>query len=417
MKNHSLVDPASELAKELVRQDQERLLPSFRFLRESTFNTQLLYHNIQSLPKHLKLVVNDEVFTKSDVLLFGETWTLPEDDIHLPGFAVASRIDCLALPRTYQQLMIGDFNRNIQLSNMRKTMDGYANIANLTVHDGDFTTTKNHIKIDLVPSNFDLHSGAYHSLTSHHKPLWISSRMGDRALSPIAKKMSREERIVDNGQNNNGTEPAELAGAAVVDDGALPAGIEEVKPTSHQHVDFDFSMMMEDGLHESILNITVDLNVGEQAGNGDGLAVASCSKEVGEGVSSCSRQQALLDKQAPSCNRQPRARPPAHTAPLVSPAASRTSNRTSSLAFARVMFHNSDLDEKMVNKVLSLIRQLGTVHWNDVCGLSSVKQRLKEMVVYPLLNPTLFQGLRRPGRGLLLFGPLGNRKTLIGKVL
>ncbi|KAE8740797.1 hypothetical protein FOCC_FOCC013696 [Frankliniella occidentalis] len=106
------------------------------------------------------------------------------------------------------------------------------------------------------------------------------------------------------------------------------------------------------------------------------------------------------------------------TQPKVPPAASKITNLSnSSLSFERVMHNNSGLDEKMVKKVLSLIQVSRNVHWDDVCGLSSVKQRLKEMVVYPLLNPALFQGLRSPGRGLLLFGPPGNGKTLIGKCL
>merc|ERR1712165_473420 len=55
--------------------------------------------------------------------------------------------------------------------------------------------------------------------------------------------------------------------------------------------------------------------------------------------------------------------------------------------------------------------------WSDIAGLEFVKKTVKEIVVFPLLRPDIFTGLRSPPKGLLLFGPPGTGKTLIGKCI
>ena len=77
-----------------------------------------------------------------------------------------------------------------------------------------------------------------------------------------------------------------------------------------------------------------------------------------------------------------------------------------------------NVDPKMVELIKNEIMDCGQeVAWDDIAGLEFAKETVKEIVVYPLLRPDIFTGLRGPPKGLLLFGPPGTGKTLIGKCI
>lgn len=64
-----------------------------------------------------------------------------------------------------------------------------------------------------------------------------------------------------------------------------------------------------------------------------------------------------------------------------------------------------------------IITSTTTTNWNDIAGLAETKRTIQEIVLWPVLHPEFFTGLREPPRGLLLFGPPGTGKTLIGKCI
>lgn len=57
------------------------------------------------------------------------------------------------------------------------------------------------------------------------------------------------------------------------------------------------------------------------------------------------------------------------------------------------------------------------VSWDDIQGLADVKSILNETIVLPALKPEFFSGIRAPSRGILLYGPPGNGKTMLAKAI
>lgn len=62
--------------------------------------------------------------------------------------------------------------------------------------------------------------------------------------------------------------------------------------------------------------------------------------------------------------------------------------------------------------------EVPNIKWEDIGGLESVKQSLKEAVEWPLKNPESFHRLGiKPPKGILLYGPPGTGKTLLAKAV
>lgn len=71
-----------------------------------------------------------------------------------------------------------------------------------------------------------------------------------------------------------------------------------------------------------------------------------------------------------------------------------------------------NVEPKMIELITNEIMDHGPpVHWEDIAGVEFAKATIKEIVVWPIMRPDIFTGLRRPPKGILLFGPPGTGKT------
>ncbi len=79
-----------------------------------------------------------------------------------------------------------------------------------------------------------------------------------------------------------------------------------------------------------------------------------------------------------------------------------TDYETMKLDYERKMHQTQRMERKIV------------VHWDDVGGLTDIKQAIREYVELPLTRPELMESYKiKSGRGILLFGPPGCGKTHI----
>ena len=67
-----------------------------------------------------------------------------------------------------------------------------------------------------------------------------------------------------------------------------------------------------------------------------------------------------------------------------------------------------NIDPKYIEQIQNeVLESAPEVQWDDIAGLAFAKKCVTEMVIFPIMRPDIFHGLRGPPKGLLLFGPPG----------
>ncbi|TAL47092.1 AAA family ATPase [archaeon] len=88
----------------------------------------------------------------------------------------------------------------------------------------------------------------------------------------------------------------------------------------------------------------------------------------------------------------------------------------------KLIVKKQDFENALRNVEPSAMREvlveIPKVKWNDIGGLESIKDSLKEMVEWPLKYPDSFSRMGiEPPKGVLLYGPPGTGKTLLAKAV
>ncbi len=87
-----------------------------------------------------------------------------------------------------------------------------------------------------------------------------------------------------------------------------------------------------------------------------------------------------------------------------------------------INIEKEDFFDAMKNVQPSVLREVliekPNIKWSDVGGLEDVKQRLMEMVEWPLTHPESFKNIGiNPPKGIILYGPPGTGKTMLAKAV
>jgi len=83
------------------------------------------------------------------------------------------------------------------------------------------------------------------------------------------------------------------------------------------------------------------------------------------------------------------------------------------------MYPNGDGPDADLIRMLEkdVIDKNPNVSFDDIAELADAKKILQEAVLLPILMPQYFKGIRRPWKGVLMFGPPGTGKTMLAKAV
>lgn len=81
------------------------------------------------------------------------------------------------------------------------------------------------------------------------------------------------------------------------------------------------------------------------------------------------------------------------------------------------IYENADLRELASIITRDIFVKNPDVKWSSIAGLEKSKKLIKEAIVFPLKYPSLFTGLLKPWKGILLYGPPGTGKTMLAKAI